>query len=133
MDCWAFGCLLYELYVNHTPFQAEYTPKIFQNIVAAQKTLAFPPRMDPHHVGLIKKLLAFNPVFRIGNLSGGINDIINDPFYSTVDWAEIEERRAVAPYVPEIADALDTANFDEVDEEPEPVIYRGNQEVFKNF
>ena len=133
VDCWAFGCLLYELYVNQTPFQAEYTPKIFQNIVASAKVLAFPPRMDPHHVSLIKKLLQPNPVFRMGNLSNGIDDVVTDPFFSTLDWTAIEERTFIAPYKPTVTDPLDTSCFDEVDDEPEMVPFKGDQGMFKDF
>jgi serine/threonine protein kinase len=85
VDYWALGCLVYELYLARTPFQADYTTKIFQNIVAAEKTLAFPSKMDPLHVTLIKKLLSVNPAFRIGNLSGGVDDIIRDPFFTSVE------------------------------------------------
>ena len=80
VDMWAFGCLLYELTVASTPFQADYTTKIFQNIVSSQKVLNFPTRMDPLQVSLIKKLLNVDPVYRIGNLSGGVGEIMRDPF-----------------------------------------------------
>ena len=32
VDYWAYGCFVYELYLSRTPFQADYTTKIFQNI-----------------------------------------------------------------------------------------------------
>ena len=38
VDYWALGCFIYELYLSRTPFQADYTTKIFQNIVASEKT-----------------------------------------------------------------------------------------------
>eukprot|EP00606_Chrysophyceae_sp_TOSAG23-5_P001104 GSChrysophyteH2.ASY1.ANO1.1091.1 assembled CDS len=79
VDYWAYGCLVYELFLGRTPFQADYTTKIFQNIVASDKNLSFPAGMDPAHVALCKKLLTANPAFRLGSLSGGIDDIINDP------------------------------------------------------
>ena len=37
VDYWALGCLLFELFLARTPFQADYTSKIFQNIIAADK------------------------------------------------------------------------------------------------
>jgi serine/threonine protein kinase len=30
VDYWALGCLIYEMIYSHTPFQAEYTSKIFR-------------------------------------------------------------------------------------------------------
>ncbi|RYG66653.1 cyclic nucleotide-binding domain-containing protein, partial [archaeon] len=106
VDYWALGCLIYELYLARTPFQADYTTKIFQNIIAAEKVLAFPRGMDPQHVALIKKLLTVNPAFRLGSLSGGIEDIIRDPFFSTLDWNALNKQEIVSPYSPPISGGL---------------------------
>lgn len=57
------------------------------------QTLSFPAKMDPLHVTLIKKLLSVNPAFRIGNLSGAVDDIIRDPFFASVDWNAIHNRQ----------------------------------------
>ncbi len=133
VDYWALGCLIYELYLARTPFQADYTTKIFQNIIAADRVLAFPPKMDPLHVALIKKLLSVNPAFRLGNLSGGIEDIISDPFFADLDWNAVVNRTLLAPYVPPINDALDSSNFDDYEEEEAVPEYVGTQEHFENF
>lgn len=133
VDYWAYGCLVYELYLGRTPFQADYTTKIFQNIIAADKVLSFPARMDPQHVALVKKLLSVNPAFRLGSLSGGVDDIIKDPFFSTVDWEAIKAQKVPSPYSPPIGDALDTSNFDQYEEEEDVPEYVGTQEHFANF
>jgi serine/threonine protein kinase/CRP-like cAMP-binding protein len=133
VDYWALGCLMYELYLARTPFQADYTTKIFQNIVAAEKNLVFPPKMDPQHVAIVQKLLTVNPAFRLGNLSGGTDDILRDPFFSTVDWDAIRNRRARSPYVPPIGDPLDSSNFDEYDEDDGAPSYVGSQDYFADF
>ena len=133
VDYWALGCLIYELYLSRTPFQADYTTKIFQNIIAADKVLAFPPRMDPQHVSLIKKLLSVNPAFRLGNLSGGIEEIISDPFFSTVNWPGIINQTEASPYAPPIGDELDSSNFDDYEEEENVPEYSDSQEHFDKF
>lgn len=133
VDYWALGCLIFELFLARTPFQADYTTKIFQNIVAAEKTLVFPPKMDPQHVTLVKKLLSVNPAFRLGNLSGGVDDIIKDPYFSTVDWNALASRQIRAPFVPPIGNALDSSNFDDYEEDDNIPEYHGNQEYFVNF
>eukprot|EP01039_Chlorochromonas_danica_P001087 gene1087-1177_t len=133
VDYWALGCLIYELYLARTPFQADFTTKIFQNIVAAEKVLSFPRGMDPQHVALIKKLLTVNPAFRLGTLSGGIDDIIRDPFFSTVDWNAISMQQQPSPYSPPIAGGLDTSNFNEYEEEEAIPEYSGTQEFFDGF
>lgn len=133
VDYWAFGCLVYELYLSRTPFQADYTTKIFQNIVAAEKNLSFPPKIDPQLVAIVKKLLTINPTFRLGNLNGGTKDIMNDPFFASIDWNAINQRTARAPYTPPIGNPLDSSNFDEYEEEDFVGDYIGSQDHFAKF
>ena len=133
VDMWAFGCLLYELTVASTPFQADYTTKIFQNIVNSEKILNFPARMDPLQVSLIRKLLNTNPAFRIGNLSGGVGDIMRDPFFSLTDWNALQQGAVKAPFKPDVKDTLDASNFDAYDEDPNIPAYNGRQDIFNGF
>ena len=133
VDYCAYGCFVYELYLARTPFQADYTTKIVQNIVASEKCLSFPARMDPQHVSLIKKLLNPNPAFRIGNVSGGVDDILRDPFFSTVDWNGLDARTIATPYVPPVGDSLDASNFDNYEEEENVPHYGGSQDAFVAF
>lgn len=133
VDYWAYGCFVYELYLARTPFQAAYTTKIFQNIVASEKCLAFPARMDPQHVALIKKLLNPNPAFRLGNVSGGVDDILRDPFFSSIDWNGLGEKTVTAPYMPQVNDTLDASNFDTYEEEDVIPTYTGSQDAFVAF
>lgn len=133
VDYWALGCLIYELFLARTPFQADYTTKIFQNICSSDRSLVFSSKMDPLHISLIKKLLVVNPALRLGSLSGGVDDIIKDPFFESVDWTAVSNRTARAPYVPPIDGQLDTSNFDEYDEDDHIVPYSGSQDCFVGF
>ena len=67
VDYWAYGCLVYELFLGRTPFQADYTTKIFQNIVASDNNLSFPAGMDAAHVAL-----------RIFRLNGAYHTCLRD-------------------------------------------------------
>lgn len=133
VDYWALGCLIYELFLARTPFQADYTTKIFQNICSSERSLVFSTKMETSHVNIIKKLLVVNPVLRLGNLSGGVDDIINDPFFDSLDWNSIINRGARAPYIPTIDGQLDTSNFDEYEENDRIVPYTGTQDHFIGF
>lgn len=133
VDYWALGCLVYELFLGRTPFQADYTTKIFQNIVASDKNLNFPAGMDALHVNLCKKLLSSNPAFRLGSLSGGVNDIIADPFFNGFDWDGLKNVTLKSPYSPPVKNAMDTSNFDNYDEEDSPPVYTGSQSTFEDF
>jgi len=133
VDHWALGCLIYELSVSKTPFQADYTNKIFQNIVASEKCLQFSSKMDASQVQIVKKLLTVNPAFRLGSFSGGVNDIMKEPFFASVDWPSVEHQQVRAPYKPSVKNALDTENFDQYDEETDVPNYTGDQAIFAQF
>ena len=134
VDLWALGCLMFELYAQRTPFAADNNGKIFKNILSSKSTLKFPARMDPHQVSLIRKLLQQNPAFRIGNLSGGVQDIMDEPFFSTIDFEALKRRDTIAPFVPMVVDELDSSNFEIFDTEiTEVPNYHGNQSAFKDF
>jgi cGMP-dependent protein kinase len=133
VDCWALGCLIFELFLARTPFQADYTTKIFQNIVNSDKILKLPDAMDSAQKTLIKKLLHTNPAFRMGNLSGGIDDIMRDPYFSGTDWNALVQGATAAPYKPPVSSDMDSTNFDKYDEESDIPPYTGKQDVFADF
>jgi cGMP-dependent protein kinase len=133
VDYWALGCLVYELFLGRTPFQADYTTKTFQAIVASDKNLTFPQGMTPLHVSIIKKMLSANPAFRLGNLSGGVEDIMSDPFFNDMDWTALTKQEIQAPYIPPIKNATDTSNFDQYDEDDGVTPYDGDQGTFADF
>ena len=72
-------------------------------------------------------------VICVGNLNGGIDDIIQAPFFSTVNWSELNSLSMPAPYIPPIKSSDDTSNFDNYDEENDVPAYTGSQEFFKDF
>ena len=125
--------MIYEMIYIHTPFQAEYTSKIFQHIMASEKYLVFKGSPDPHFETLVRGLLCSNPSFRLGNLSSGINGLIDSPFFADLDWKAVYNHTAHAPYVPPIKDASDSSNFGSYEEEKNIPIYTGTQEHFRGF
>jgi serine/threonine protein kinase/CRP-like cAMP-binding protein len=134
VDYWALGCLIYELLVGNTPFQDDNQNEIFKKIIHSHKSLAFPKGIDSDAVDLIKKLLAPNPAFRIGNLMGGVSEIQQHPFFNDFSWQTLQARQVPAPYVPHIKGAMDVDCFDDMGDEEDVVIpYTGPQKYFEEF
>ncbi|CAJ0926731.1 unnamed protein product [Ranitomeya imitator] len=55
-----------------------------------------PSWLDADVQDLIKKLLCLNPQKRLG-VSGNIRE---HPFFTTIGWEDLEERRAQPPFIP---------------------------------
>jgi len=102
IDYWAYGILLYELLVGHTPFESSNQQRTFEKIVHSQKHLQFPSLFDSHARSLIRKLLTPNPSLRLGALQSGIHEIKNHAFFTmhNINYDDILQRKIKMPYIP---------------------------------
>ena len=133
VDYWALGCLIYELLLRRTPFEDEYQSETFRKIVYSDRSLRFPRNFDAGAKDIIKRLLHANPSFRLGNLSGGVGDIMRHPWYRHFDWDALDARRMQPPHVPPIRDALDVSHFEPFPEDEAVPRFRGDQSAFAGF
>ena len=133
VDYWALGCLIYEMIYSRTPFQAEYTSKIFQQIVASERYLKFGLKGSEDTISIIRGLLCPNPSFRLGNLSAGIRGIMDHAFFQEVDWKVLCSKKVPPPYKPIIKDALDSSNFNAYEEDNKIPHYAGSEDFFDSF
>ena len=74
-----------------------------------------PKGLSSTAVDLITKLLVKDPVERIGSWAGGELDILEHAWYKDLDLSAIRKRSVEAPWVPTIADPLDSSCFDDWD------------------
>jgi len=130
VDYWALGILLYELLCCRTPFEHDNQAKIFEMIVNSTEYLRFPPfggeaeqaqaeqqtkppSFDVHAKSLIRKLLTRNYTMRLGNLRGGVRDIIGHRWFSEAhfDFEALYRKEVAPPFAPRIAGPLDTTYF----------------------
>jgi len=134
VDYWALGCLIYELICGQTPFQHNYQPEVFKNIINSKRSLHFSRGFEPDATDLIRKLLDPNPAFRLGNMNGGVREIMQHTWFDgKLDWDGLLSKTVPTPYTPPIADPLDSSCFDAIpDDEPVPR-YIGSQQPFELF
>eukprot|EP01041_Mallomonas_annulata_P010126 gene10126-21110_t len=136
VDLWALGCLTYELYMTKTPFRAENTTLIFESILRIKNETIpyFPIDTNKHLESLVSRLLTVNPAFRIGcNKKNSMKDMRTHPFFTSLSWDGIENRHCTPPYIPVIANVLDSSYFGNYDEDTDITPYNDDPSVFFEF
>lgn len=142
VDYWATGVLIWECETGETPFadkESSDITKIFQNILRRD---IFPPQgVDQDVIDILignsesTGLLNRNTKKRLGNLSGGAGDIVDQPYFAMYDFAALLCKGIEAPYKPAVdGSGIDQRNFDRsIDDEPQIETYWGDISIFAGF
>jgi protein kinase A len=72
---------------------------------------------------LIKKLLRSQQGKRLGNTRGGTAAVVKHKWFSSFDWAALENGEAKAPHIPTVTGKDDVTNFDKFDDGEQPVSF----------
>ncbi|KAG1472738.1 hypothetical protein G6F56_001358 [Rhizopus delemar] len=109
VDWWTLGVLLYEMLTGLPPFYDENTNEMYRKIL--QDELRFPDDVSSDARGLLRGLLTRDPNERLGNK--GSEEIKNHPFFASIDWRKLNQKKLQPPYKPSVESAYDTQNFDD--------------------
>ena len=74
-----------------------------------------------------------NPSLRLGNTSGGLAVIKDEPLFAGFDWDAVVAHTAPAPFSPPVKHPLDVQNFEQWPEDDEDVVFKGDQSKFQGF
>jgi CRP-like cAMP-binding protein len=141
VDYWAFGVIVYELLVGHTPFYQRGSTQMdmFKRIVLV--IYETPDFVRESARTMIEQLLVRKQSLRLGNLANGCLDIKEQPWFreSGVNFRKILNKTVDAPWKPPIHDPLDASNFGDMTiyEQERSIgrrqLTREEQEKFKGF
>ncbi|CEP19767.1 hypothetical protein [Parasitella parasitica] len=139
VDWWTLGVLLYEMLTGLPPFYDENTNTMYTKILNDE--LIIPDDMSVEASNLLTGLLNRDANARLGNQ--GTDEIKNHPFFKTINWQKLMEKKVQAPFKPSVMNMYDTTNFDEeftsenpvdsIPAEGESQISKTMQEQFKGF
>ena len=140
VDYWAYGVLVYEMLVGHSPFfdfQSSDQVGLFQRICKVQ--YSFPKGLlDPKAKDLIKRLLMRRQASRYGCLARAEVDIRDHPWFEIISTDKLLKREWPTPWTPKIRNALDASHFDsyehlEKENKKDPTLTSSEQALFKDF
>ncbi|KAI9651234.1 Serine/threonine-protein kinase [Ciborinia camelliae] len=111
VDWWTLGVLLYEMLTGLPPFYDENTNEMYRKILSEPLNFPGPDIVPPAAKDLLQKLLDRKPDQRLG--ANGASEIKAHPFFHSIDWRKLLQRKYEPTFKPNVTDALDTKNFDE--------------------
>jgi len=111
VDYWSLGTLLYEMITGITPFWAENHAEMYRRVL--EDYLEFPEDFDHVAADFISGLLERNPELRLGGGVNGAKDVKSHPYFASLNWNDVYNKRYIPPYVPELASETDFSNFDD--------------------
>lgn len=142
-DLWAFGVMVYEMYMGVTPFapkQAGNMTDLFTKIATVKRCgLILPNAIDVKDEGptaryLIEKLLKAEPSERIGVQEGDTGAILDHEFFDRIDISRVRNRLVnTADKSEKLFRPEATAGDEQLSNLPVPKPYTGDQAVFDGF
>jgi serine/threonine protein kinase len=88
VDWWACGILCYEMLVGYPPFFDDNPFGIYDKILRGK--VYWPKELDRGSKELIQEFLQPDRSRRLGNLGGGVEDVLLHPWFRGVDWGALE-------------------------------------------
>ncbi|KAG6616594.1 AGC protein kinase [Phytophthora cinnamomi] len=98
VDYWSLGVLIFEMLAGYTPFYHANRKRNFQNIV--KLPLRFPSEFSDDARSLLRGLICRNPAKRLGSGPCGAQEIMDHPFFGSVDWEKLYKRDVHVPFRP---------------------------------
>lgn len=99
VDWWTFGILVYEMHAGHAPFVDDDPMSIYKKIINTKPK--YPEGFDSKLKSMVKHLLRRDLSKRFGNMVGGVNDIKDHRFFSSLNWNNLLAKKIDPPHIPE--------------------------------
>ena len=109
VDWWCLGSLIYEMIVGLPPFYSKSRVELFDKIKFINPNI--PTYVSPKLRNLLEGLFQKKPEVRLGTKNGAA-EIKQHPWFDTMNWTALLDRKLKAPFIPLVKSYSDVSNFD---------------------
>ena len=110
VDWWCLGVVTYEMMYGLPPFYSRDVSEMYDNIL--HKPLRLRPHISPSARNLLEGLLRKDKTQRLGSEQGDHHIIMAHPFFRSINWELLHQRKLEPPFNPNVRDDLDLQHFD---------------------
>lgn len=110
VDWWGVGVVLYEMMCGRLPFYSRDHEVLFELILMEE--VKFPGRISEIAKSLLQGLLIKIPDRRLGGGREDAEEVKRHPFFASVNWQDVFERKITPPFKPNIRSETDVSYFD---------------------
>ncbi|KAK9462019.1 kinase-like domain-containing protein [Lipomyces oligophaga] len=110
VDFWSLGVLIFEMCCGWSPFYADDTQQMYNNIAFGK--VRFPKdALSTEGKSFVKGLLNRNPKHRLGAIEDA-KELKRHPFFADIEWELLVQKKVPPPFKPHLVSETDTSNFD---------------------
>ncbi|GAB0095615.1 Non-specific serine/threonine protein kinase [Sergentomyia squamirostris] len=110
VDWWGTGVVMYEMICGRLPFYNRDHDVLFALILMEE--VRFPRSISQEARNLLTKLLAKIPSERLGGGPDDVKEIQSHPFFASINWTDLEQKKIPPPFKPQVTSDTDTRYFD---------------------
>jgi len=112
VDWWGLGIVMYEMMIGRLPFYNQNTDTMFGNILVEDVRFPRNVNISGECRELLLGLLVKDPARRLGGGPSDAQEIKSHPFFDSIDWPSLEQKKIPPPFKPQVLSETDTRNFD---------------------
>lgn len=110
VDWWCLGVVTYEMMYGLPPFYSRDVAEMYDNIL--HKPLRLRHHISPSARNLLEGLLQKDKTLRLGSGQGDHAIIMGHPFFRSIDWDLLYQKKLEPPFNPNVMGDLDLRHFD---------------------